>query len=218
MTAMIRNLASAGLLLAVASGCAALRAAPPSPELASRGSILFQDDFSGRLGGWDRLKASEGIMDYDSGGFRIVVNQVETNFWTSPRKSYADAQVEVDAAKLAGPDENRIGLICRRTGDRYYFFMVTSDGYYGIGLFSDGLASLLGQSQLEFNDRILTGMAVNHLSAECAGDRLSLEVNGVPLASVSDSSLTSGDVGLLAGTFGEGGTDIIFDNFIVRAP
>jgi hypothetical protein len=33
-----------------------------------------------------------------------------------------------------------------------------------------------------------------------------------------DSTLTSGDVGLMAGTFSNPGTDILFDNFVVRQP
>jgi hypothetical protein len=35
---------------------------------------------------------------------------------------------------------------------------------------------------------------------------------------VSDSDFASGDVGLLAGTYDEVGTDIHFDNFVVRKP
>jgi hypothetical protein len=35
---------------------------------------------------------------------------------------------------------------------------------------------------------------------------------------VQDDTFASGDVGLLAGTYDEIGTDIHFDNFVVRAP
>jgi hypothetical protein len=38
------------------------------------------------------------------------------------------------------------------------------------------------------------------------------------LTSVTDSTLTSGDVGLLASTYDEAGVDILFDNFIVTVP
>jgi hypothetical protein len=124
----------------------------------------------------------------------------------------------VDSGKLAGPDENRIGLICRFAGDDYYFFLITSDGFYGIGIFVDGKAMLLGQSEMQASVNIRTGMAINHLRADCAGDTLTLYINGFETASVRDTTLKSGDIGLLAGTFNQPGVDVIFDNFVVMKP
>ena len=62
------------------------------------------------------------------------------------------------------------------------------------------------------------GMAINHLRADCIGNTLTFYVNGFPISQVNDATLTSGEVGLLAGTFDEGGVDIIFDQFIVLQP
>jgi len=203
----------------ISLACASLPAIPAARASATpAGAILFQDDFSQPVTGWDRLQADEGVMDYDAGGYRILVKATRTNFWATPHRSFADVRMEVDAGKLGGPDENRIGLICRYTGSDYYFFMVTSDGYYGIGIFAHGAASLLGQAQMRYNDRILKGMTINHLRADCAGDLLTLYINGFETASVRDATLKSGDVGLMAGTFGEPGADIIFDNFVVLGP
>jgi len=42
--------------------------------------------------------------------------------------------------------------------------------------------------------------------------------NGTLLGSADDSTFTSGDVGLEAGTFDVGGTEIRFDNFVVSQP
>ncbi len=182
------------------------------------GSVLFQDDFASPTSGWNRFSSTEGIMDYDGGGYRMLVNALNVNFWTTPQKNFADVRMEVDAGKLGGPDENRIGLICRLTGNDYYFFIVTSDGYYGIGLFAGGQAVLLGQSEMQVNGNINKGMAVNHLRADCIGDTLTLYVNGFQAASVQDGTLKSGDVGLLAGTFSSPGVDIVLDNFVVLKP
>jgi len=157
-------------------------------------------------------------MDYDAGGYRILVSGPETNFWATAHKSLVDVRLEVDAAKLGGPDENRLGLLCRQTGDEYYFFLITSDGYFGVGVFVGGAATLLGSPQMEFSDQILTGMAVNHLRADCSGQNLSLYVNGRHLVTVTDDRLAAGDVGLIAGTFASPGADIIFDNFQVLVP
>jgi len=130
----------------------------------------------------------------------------------------SDVRMEVDMGKLAGPDENRIGLICRYAGSDYYFFMITSDGYYTIGKFTNGQMTQLGQSEMQYSENIHRGIAVNHLRGDCVGNTLTLYVNGFQIAQAQDSTLTSGDVGLMAGTFAQPGVDIIFDNFVVLQP
>lgn len=182
------------------------------------GSVLFQDDFAQPTTGWDRLLVTEGVMDYYSGGYRVLVNALQTNFWATPRRSFTDVRLEVDTGKMAGPDENRIGVLCRYNGKDYYFFIVTSDGFYGMGLFKDGQATLLGQSEMLTSANINKGVAVNHLRADCAGSTLTFYVNGFQLAQAQDATLPAGDIGLIAGTFGEPGVDVIFDNFVVLQP
>jgi hypothetical protein len=182
------------------------------------GTLLFQDDFAQATTGWDRLMTAEGIMDYDAGGYRILVNSLQTNFWSTPHKNFSDVRIEVDTGKIGGPDENRIGLVCRFTGRDYYFFLISSDGFYGMGVYKDGLAVLIGQSEMQSNPNIKTGLAVNHLRADCIGNTFTFYVNGFQIAQAQDSTLSSGDIGLLAGTFGQPGVDIVFDNFVVVKP
>jgi hypothetical protein len=110
-------------------------------------------------------------MDYDSGGYRILVSAEQANFWSTPRKDLADVRLEVDEGKLGGPDENRVGLICRYSGNNFYFFIITHDGYYGIGMFSGdqetgGRMDLIGQTEMIASPQINTGTNVNHLRAD----------------------------------------------------
>jgi hypothetical protein len=204
-------------LLTACAGSPAGQAQAPAATQPS-GSVLFQDDFAQATTGWDRLLVTEGVMDYYTGGYRILVNAQETNFWATPRRNFTDVRIEVDTGKLAGPDENRIGLICRHNGKDYYFFIITSDGFYGMGLFKDGQATLLGQAELLASTTINKGVAVNHLRADCAGSTLTFFVNGFQIAQAQDTTLASGDIGLLAGTFTAPGVDVLFDNFVVLQP
>jgi len=216
---MNRLFAYLSVLIVLSLACSTTSATPVPQDLTiSSGTVLFQDDFASPITGWDRLTTSEGTMDYDGGGYRLLVNAQNTNFWSTPHKNFADVRMEVDSGKLGGSDENRIGLICRFTGSDYYFFLITSDGFYGVGLYSGGQAVLIGQNELQASSNIKTGMAVNHLRADCAGNTLTFFVNGFQVASVQNSALTSGDIGLLAGTFTEPGVDVIFDNFVVLKP
>jgi hypothetical protein len=198
--------------------CQSVGPIAPQPTASPSGTILFEDDFSSNASGWDRLQTAEGVMDYDASGYRMLVNALDTNFWSTPHKSFSDVRMEVDAGKLGGPEENRAGLICRYTGADYYFFMITHDGFYGVGVFKDGQAILLGQSEMLSSSAIHTGVNINHLRADCVGNTLTFYVNGQQVASTQDDSLAQGDVVLMAGTFGQPGVDMIFDNFVVIQP
>ena len=204
------------LLSACGSAPAESTQAPAAAQ--ASGAVLFQDDFAQATTGWDRLLVTEGVMDYYSGGYRVLVNALQTNFWATPRQNFTDVRVEVDTGKLGGPDENRIGLLCRYNGKDYYFFIISSDGFYGMGIFKDGQAVLLGQTEMLASSNINQGLAINHLRADCTGSTLTFYVNGFQVAQAQDTTLPSGDIGILAGTFNEPGVDIIFDNFVVLQP
>jgi hypothetical protein len=205
-------------ILIFCSSCALSAGQGNGSAASAPGSILFQDDFSDPAGGWDHVSVDGGAMDYDNGVYRFLISTPHFNYWATPGKTYTDTRIEVDVAKLEGPDANRAGIVCRLTDEQFYFFVISSDGYYAVGR-TNGLESvLLGQEQMMLSVNINTGMALNHLRADCAGNQLTFYINGFPVSKVTDATLTSGEVGLLAGTFDEGGVDIIFDQFVVMQP
>ena len=181
---------------------------------------LFSDDFSDPSSGWDRVNDEEGINDYSNGGYRIFVNKKNWYFWSNPGLQFTDVVIDVDAQKMAGPDENDYGIICRYQDEQnFYFFTIGSDGFYSISKILNGEESLIGMDKMQYNDTsIQLGSSPNHLTAECVGSNLTLTVNGTVLADVKDTDLTSGDVGLVAGTYDTPGVDILFDNFVVTRP
>lgn len=187
--------------------------APPAPS----GTVLFEDEFELNTTGWDRVSNDVGIMDYDSGGYRMLIRQPSFNFWSTPEKSFGDVRLEVDVAKLNGPDENRAGLMCRYQNGNYYFFVISNDGYYAMGKFFNGQSVLLGQSMMQLSPAIQTG-AVNHLRADCIGDSLTFYINDNLIAGAQDADLANGDVGLIAGSFSEPGVDVLFDHFVALQP
>jgi len=196
------------------SACAVpIAATPPVPS----GSVLFQDTFETNVSGWDRLANDGGIMDYDSGGFRILVRQSNMNYWSTPERNFGDVRVEADVTKLNGPNENRAGLICRYQRGDYYFFIISNDGFYGIGKFIGGQTLLLGQGAMQPSDFIQKD-AMNHLRADCIGNTLTLYVNFNEIASAQDTDFAYGDIGVLAGAFTGPGVDVLFQNFVVMQP
>jgi hypothetical protein len=189
----------------------------PAPSL----KVLFRDDFSNPHSGWDVVHEKDAVIEYTAQGrYRIWLNYPHTAIWANPGLQFTDTRIEVDAIKASGPDDNQFGVICRyEDADNFYFFLISSDGYYGIGKTKDGKQTLLtGGGNMDFSPEIAKGHASNHLRADCVGSNLALFVNGRHLATVADTDFSRGDVGLMVGTFGEPGTDIRFDNFAVYAP
>ncbi len=204
------------LLLGSASTCQ-----PQPPEAAETipGEILFYDDFSNMESGWNRVAAASGESDYADGMYRILVNETNLDIWAKPGLTLMDAVIEVDAIKVGGERDNHFGIVCRVLGaNNFYTFMISSDGFYGIGKVNGADYSLIGTSAMQPSEAVFQGSAFNHLRATCIGDTLTMYVNNQKVAQVQDSEYTFGDVGLIAGSFEHPGVDIRFDNFSVRKP
>lgn len=211
-----RVLAVFTLLALLALSCQYL----PFSGATESGGILYDDDFENSKSGWDTVRDGGKITDYENGSYRIQVLEPKIDVWANPRNlNYKDVQVEVDATKTGGPDDNNFGVICRyKDEENFYFFIISSDGYYGIGKYKDREQLLIGDELMPPSDLIRQGEASNHIRADCIGNTLSMYVNGQLVGAVEDSDFTSGNVGLLAGTFDEVGTDISFDHFMVMKP
>lgn len=192
-----------------------------APE-AQDSNVLFQDDFSNKSGDWDTVRREgEGITDYEGEAYQIRVDTVNTDVWANPGdQSFGDVRVEVKATKQAGgTDNNDFGVICRyKDESNFYFFIISSDGFYGIGKVKDGAQELIGMDNMMPSDAINIGDQSNQLRADCKGTTLTLNVNGQEVDSQTDADFTEGNVGLLAGTFEEIYTDILFDDFKVTKP
>jgi hypothetical protein len=189
-----------------------------SPPAVS-GDVLFQDDFTRTMSGWDRYKDDLYSADYATGGYRIQVFAPQTDAWANPGLNLTDVRIEFDATKQAGPDNNSFGVLCRYQDTHdFYFFLISSDGYTGIGISIDGRRVLLSGDTMYPSGAVLLGDATNHIRADCIGSQLALYVNGILVAQAQSSQWGSGDVGLTAGSYDEPGVDILFSNFSVIQP
>jgi len=183
------------------------------------GEVLFQDDFSDPESGWDRVIVADGVTDYSDGVYRIFVNTSNTDVWSNPNLDFTDVRIDVETTKVGGDDDNDYGVVCRyQDSENFYFFVISSDGYYGVGKVSAGLQQLIGVDSMPPSEFINQGNASNILRADCVGSKLSFYVNNEQLGEYEDTDFTSGDVGLIAGTFDSSGVDIHFDNFMVSRP
>jgi len=205
------------LLLCTALAC---NSAQLGQSWAPSGASLFKDAFDDPHSGWGELNSAAGTAGYSAGTYHFYIKSPNVNLWAHPGLDLATVDIEVDATAAAGsPPANRLGLVCRLKDDaNFYYFFISTDGYYGIGKVRNGTWSLLGNPAMQQSAAIQPGNLVNHLRADCIGSLLILRVNGQLVGSARDTDFTSGDVGLLAGAFDQPGVDVSFDNFSVIKP
>jgi hypothetical protein len=209
-----RLLATSLVLVALSLG-----ACQSGPTQAQPGDVLFQDDFSRALSGWDRHHDEAYTVDYADGTYRMRIDAPNADAVSNPGLDFKDVRIQAEAAKVDGPDNNLLGLVCRYqdAGD-FYFFAISSDGYAGIGVSKSGRRHLLDHQTLLPSARILTGSATNVIRADCIGYQLSLYVNGALISQAQAAEWQDGDVGLMVGSYAQGGVEIAFDNFSVTQP
>jgi len=189
---------------------------PPATPLGPAGEILFEDHFDDNASGWVQWEEMGGGVDYGDGFFRIWLDEVQADYWSTSGHNFADVRVSASTFKAGGPDDNDFGVVCRfQDDDNFYAFLISSDGYAGILKMEDGERTMLEQEGMLSADAISQGAATNEVTAVCVGDHLALHVNGELVTDVHDGAFSSGDVGLIAGTFEEGGVEIHFDDFFV---
>ena len=214
-------LAACGIALVLTAACT-----PSRHPTYSDPNILFQDDFSQTTSGWDAYSDSEKTANYDNGQYLIAVEQTGVDVWGLPGLDLTNLRLEVDTHYADGPEDNEFGLMCRytRDGDKhsFYFFFISSDGYYAMGKVVKNKRTVLNPTSGEYqpSDAINPDKsAVNRLRVTCAGKQMSLSINGAPMGEFEDNDLSHGDIGLIAGTLlNEGGVKIHFDNLVVRKP
>lgn len=183
------------------------------------GGVLYEDDFSRANSGWGEAQVYLGQAGYTDGAYRFRIDSPGVDFWAHPGQAFSFVQLQVDAASLPNTAPGRMGLVCRLVDDKnFYFFVVSSDGYYGIGKTKDGKASLLGMDQMARHEAIHADGQVNRLRADCIAELLIFYVNDLLVGSAMDPDFSRGDVGLLAGSFEQGGVEVLFDNFVVYKP
>lgn len=200
----------------------------PPPPPASSGVVLYSDDFSGEMSGWETFDDENGWCIYKGGWLHLTnYTYAEYDTYSLIQKEFSDFILEVETKYVDGTTDNSHGVYCR--ADIYseseimpcYGFFISADGYYGIvkNVKDESVVLVPPTRSIHINKG---RDVVNLMRIECIGSNLRLSVNGHLLTEVQDDSLSSGVLGLVATAWteqdGKRFSEIAFDNIVVTAP
>jgi hypothetical protein len=183
---------------------------------------LFHDEFiPGQTGNW--------LVEGDEAGRAAVIGEqllIEIDspqlihFSTLDDPSFTDFSVEADVMQLAGHLESSSGILFRmQSKELFYRFEITGNGMYLVERHNaDGSWTRFMDDWTE-SEAIKQGLRkTNRLKVVAQGPLLTFYVNDQLLLEASDSSYLSGKIALDAGTFGQAGLQVVFDNIVVQQP
>lgn len=193
-------------------------------EVALGEGVLFYDEFTpeGQTGEW--------LLEGDENGRAVIVDgrlllEVDgpniVQYTTLAERRFTNFDLTVDAIQLAGSPDSTYGVLFGLDGDdeTFFRFEITGNGLYVVERraadgswerFTDGWVASPALNQ---------GVdATNQLRILAAVPTFSFYANDTLLTQVADARYQGGNVGLDAGTFGQPGLRVAFDNVIIREP
>jgi len=180
------------------------------------GTPLRHDDFRSNAGVWNSDRGAVSSRFVQNGQFHVRVDAPRMVSWREPQdaEKVGDFLLEVEAAHVSGPLDNEMGVVFRRVGNTFYYFKISSDGYYALSRYDNGqwesLIKWTPSAVLE------TGaQARNLMGVLASGASLTILANDTVLATVEDPTLASGTFALAAGTNTENGVEVAFDDLTI---
>ena len=173
----------------------------------------FDESGSWRVG--DDLDARGEVVD---GVYRFSVAADTGIFWTTAGKSFTNGVYSVEATQTKGQlDIAGFGLMLRvdDENDSFYLFEISGDGFAWIGRCLAGCTEetvLLNEWWFD-SDAIKQGLGeTNTIAVSADSGNLIFSLNNIEVGRVTDTVLSSGDVGLFVETLGSGDIVVEFDN------
>lgn len=207
-------------------------------------TVLYATGFDDASTLWE--PADDGLrlaqIDPAAGSLRLHLEEINDSVYAPLRWHFTDFDLRVTMTAVDGPENNGYGVLFRQTDARnYYYFLISSDGYYRLTRVLDGIAKDL--STWIPSDVIQTGMgAVNQIRVTGEGGDYRFYINETPVAlcipddpdaastydefagecqqgqmleTLTDPALASGRVGVIAITLNEPESTIQVDQVVI---
>ena len=213
------------------------------------GQVAYAATFDQLIEDWNQYEGRLEAQVAD-GVLRLHVGEVGSGPFSTTRQHFADFDLHVQATAIEGPENNGFGVIFRLqdgdntipSDDRYYLFLISSDGYYEVKRVVGREEKLLS-AWIESPLINLHIGATNWLRVIARGNRFQFLINDQPVQVcvpnnpagestyfmgecvdgtmqdvLVDNTIPSGQLGVVALSIDEPGVVVEFDNFLVYGP
>lgn len=191
-------------------------------EPGSNSDTLFEDDFSEGRTQWGTGTDADSAVEYRDETLNIQIFRKNYIVWTTPNDSdYENVHMEVTVLNNDTDPTTAFGFKCdiqHPIDDSHYYFAVTPGGEYAIAKASLALDDvfLTNDDQWADSDLIAKDAASYRLGADCGNGTLTLYVDGQEIASVEDTSYTSGGIALFTWSGQDAASaNVSFDDFVM---
>ena len=201
----------------VFSGVVVLILATLACSIPGSGALL-EDNFSSE-GNWGTGTDADSSVEHGNGMLNFVVNKDLYFVWSTPNaEDYENIHMEVTATNNSTDSAAAFGIICNLAiTNTSYYFAITGAGEYAIGRYTlMGDTLLTNDGQWGTSSVIAADAPSYRIGADCGNNTLTLYVDGQQVDSVSDSTYTTGNIGVFAWSGEElNGTNVSFDDFVL---
>jgi len=183
--------------------------APPSKESVPTpvAAVLFEDDFQSLQVSEDKgwvFELGENVeTTWSAGKMTIAIKKKNWLGLNWPDGDYDDFGVEIEA-QPATSAYTEYGIVFRASGSSdarsYYIFGVTNKGQYYLQKKLEGAWVDTDPVSATSSQTIKPGQTKNVLRVLARGDQISIYINGSLVNTVTDDAISSGSVGIFAGT------------------
>ena len=189
--------------------------------LSSLGSgALLEDDFSSK-GGWGVGTDTNNSVEYSDNGLRMKVFKENYFVWSTPNdQDYENVHIEATVINNCTDPTTAFGIMCdqQTIDDSVYYFAVTPAGEYAIvkAALAQSDVFLTNNDEWGSSELITQNASSYRVGADCGNGTLTLYVDGKQIASVSDTTYTSGGVALFTWSGQKAAAaDVTFDDFVM---
>jgi hypothetical protein len=195
----------------------------PTETLIANGPTLLEDDFSVSRNGWGTLDSSTSSVQYENDTLHMQLFEKNYVTWSRPNdEDYENVHVEITAINNNTDSETAFGIVCLQQSEdwSFYYLAMTPGGQYAIIKATDGQDDeiLTNDGEWDYSDAIPVDAASYQIGADCSGGTLILYVDGKQIASVNDSSYSSGHIGLFTWSAEDiASADVSFDDFVLSS-
>ena len=208
-----KGLIAITVLVLVSLGCSALSALG--------GGAILEDDFNSGSGDWGTGTDADSSVEYSDSGLRMKVFRQNYFVWSTPNdQDYENVHIEATMINNDTDPTTAFGIMCDQqvVDDSVYYFAVTPAGEYAIvkAALAQTDVFLTNNEEWGSSDLIAQNATSYRVGADCGNGTLTLYVDGKQIASVSDTTYTTGGVALFAWSGEDAASgDVTFDDFVM---